>query len=389
MDLPRNEYYENISANLGILQVILYFSLFAFVFLSFLRNTNLITYQNFYYFFKDLNASAETVDVLSNDAVTYQTSDEQSFTLYRKGLAVAGNTSVTVFTATGRQTVSQIINYRNPVAVGSGKYLLVYEMGGMQYSLYNSYTQIHSGKTDAPISGAAISDSGMYALISEAAEYTSVVSLYNDRFTLINRYNKKGFVMDVSIRERGDLIAILTSTPNNGAFQTQLELYEPGKTTLSHSVKLGSTLAYACQFTSSGRISVLCSDGISIVNSNGTLETEFHFDGRGIADADLTPNGAYICLSPRSASEKNRMIVFDKNGKVLYNKDESETVEKVSGYGDVVYFLSIGKIGRLDVSTGRITYLNKPTEQRSILAVNEEDALLCTPQKAEYIHFGS
>ena len=48
----RNEYYENISVGLGILQVILYLSLFAFVALSFLANTNLITYQNFITSFK-------------------------------------------------------------------------------------------------------------------------------------------------------------------------------------------------------------------------------------------------------------------------------------------------------------------------------------------------
>ena len=42
-----NPYYEKISAGLGIVQVVLYLTLFSFVVLSFLRNTNLITYQNF------------------------------------------------------------------------------------------------------------------------------------------------------------------------------------------------------------------------------------------------------------------------------------------------------------------------------------------------------
>ena len=127
LERERNEYYENISAGLGIMQVVLYLSLFAFVVLSFLSNTNLITYQNFYHFFQDLNASAERVDIFTHDSVSYSTDEEQSFTLYRKGLAVAGNTGVTIFSATGRQLVSHGIQYNDPVAVGSGKYLLVYE----------------------------------------------------------------------------------------------------------------------------------------------------------------------------------------------------------------------------------------------------------------------
>ena len=110
----RNEYFENISAGLGILQVVLYLSLFAFVALSILSNTNLITYQNFYHFFQDLNASAERVDIFTLDSVSYSTDEEQSFTLYRKGLAVAGNTGVTIFSATGRQLVSHGICASSP-----------------------------------------------------------------------------------------------------------------------------------------------------------------------------------------------------------------------------------------------------------------------------------
>ena len=63
LDNPMNEYYENISVRLGIAQVVLYLLLFSFVILSFFANTDLITYQNFYYFFKDLGATADSVDM--------------------------------------------------------------------------------------------------------------------------------------------------------------------------------------------------------------------------------------------------------------------------------------------------------------------------------------
>ena len=69
----RNEYYENISARLGIAQVVLYLSLFAFVVLSFIANTEMVTYQNFYRFFQDLTASAERVDIFEGDSLSYAT----------------------------------------------------------------------------------------------------------------------------------------------------------------------------------------------------------------------------------------------------------------------------------------------------------------------------
>ena len=384
-----NRYYENISAHLGILQVILYCALLAFVVLSFLRNTNLITYQNFYYFFKDLNASAETVDVLSTDSVSYPTNTTQSFTLYRKGLAVAGNTSVTIFTATGRQTVSELINYQNPVAVGSGKYLLVYEMGGTRYSLYNSYTQIHKGESDHSLLGATVSDNGMYALITSAEEYSSVVLLYNSHFSLINRYNKIGFVMDVSIDANGKNVAILTSDTESGLFTTKLEIFTPGTPQAKVTTPLGNTLALKCSFTSSDRLAVLCTDRVLSVDRSGKIGTAFSFDGKMIVDAEVNEDGIAVCLSSNDVSEKKQLIVFDKNGKLLYNKDADMTVNAIARCRDIVYLLGNGELGRLDVERDRLTKLSANTEKRCLLAVSQTDALLCSPQKAEYIRFGS
>ena len=188
-DTPVNEYYETVSERLGVAQVILYLLLLAFTVVSLLANTGLITYQNFYYFFKDLGASAEAVDVLHNDAVSYPADSDQSFTLYRKGVAIAGNASVTVFSSSGRQLLTDNVVFQSPVTVGSGKYLLVYELGGTQYALYNTYTRVYSGNTERPITGADISSSGTYAIVSDSSEYNSIVEVYNSNFHRINRYS--------------------------------------------------------------------------------------------------------------------------------------------------------------------------------------------------------
>ncbi len=388
-DVPQNEYYENVSAKLGIVQVVLYFSLFAFVVLSFVRNTNLITYRNFYYFFKDLDASAEKIDVLHSDSVSYPTSSSQSFTLYRGGLAVAGNTAVTVFTATGRQTVSQTVSYQNPVARGAGKYLLVYELGGTQYSLYNSYTQVYSGKSDHPINGAAVSDSGMYALLSSSETYTSVVNLYSSNFSLINRYEKNGYVMDLSLNEKGSMLALLVADANGSAFRSHIELYRPREDSLHASLELGDGLAFSAAFTSSGNVAVVCGSAVLYVTSEGKLLSSHDFAGYTPISVDLGKDGAAICLQETEISEQNRIIVFDKDGEMLYNEDVPVKVQEISRSEKTVYLKCLGSIRRLYVSDGSVSEVFCHTEQRRILAVNETEVLLCTPQKAEYIRYGS
>ena len=387
LDKPQNDYYENVSANLGIVQVILYFSLFAFVVLSFFANTDLITYQNFYYFFKDLNATAQTTELYESDSVTYPSGEQQSFTLYRKGLAVASRTSVSVFTATGKQAVSKIISYQNPIAVGSGRYLLVYEMGGTQYSLYNSYSQIHTGKTDRTILGAAVSESGMYALITESEEYTTEVSLYNSHFSLVNRYNKKGYVMNVALNANGSRIALLVSDSVNGRYETELEIYKPGESTSEAAVHVSSSVGLSCEFTSSGAISVLCGDGIGFYSQKGTLLSVFDFEGGAISGADLNEYGAALCLTSSAVSKENRLLAFDKNGKIVYNRVESGDIKQIARVGNSLYLLKAETLERLNIQSGKLLQFSCVTEQRRILAVNEEDVLLCSSKKAEYVRF--
>ena len=383
----RNEYYENISAGLGIAQVVLYLSLLAFVVLSFLTNTNLITYQNFYHFFQDLNASAERVDIFLHDSVSYPTDKEQSFTLYRKGLAVAGNTGVTIFSATGRQLVSHVIQYNDPVAIGSGKYLLVYERGGKQYSLYNANTQMYAGETEYPISGAAVFDSGMYALISSANDANSAVYLYNNRFALINIYKKGGNVIDAAISSDGRRIALLTVTPNKGGVSTSVMLAEPGKGDAIAEQTIASSLGLQCHFTDSGKLVALSTTGIAYFSSNGELDFFHDFAGEIPATASLTGDGAAICLKKSEISEKNIVIIFDKSGKIVYNNVVPQNVTGLAYRGKALYMTDYNGVSRLDLDSGQINFEEHITEGKVLLAVSEKEVLLCSPQKAVYITF--
>ena len=383
----RNEYYENISAGLGIVQVVLYLSLLAFVVLSFLTNTNLITYQNFYHFFQDLNASAERVDIFSYDSVSYSTDEEQSFTLYRKGLAVAGNTGVTIFSATGRQLVSHGIQYNDPVAVGSGKYLLVYERGGKQYSLYNANTQMYAGQTEYPISGAAVSDSGMYALISSASDANSAVYLYNNRFSPVNTYKKGGNILDVAISADGRRMALLTVTSNEGGVSTSVMLAQPGKGDAIAEQKIASSLGLQCHFTESGKLAVLCTTGVAYLSNGGELEFFYDFEEKIPAVADFSSDGVAICLKKNEISEKNIIIIFDKSGKIVYNDVVPQNLIGLAYREKALFITDYNGVSRLDLDSRHIDFEEYATDGKVLLALNGREILLCSPQKAVYITF--
>ena len=385
----RNEYYENVSVRFGIAQVVLFLLLFSFVILSFVGNTELITYRNFYYFFKDLNASVEAVDIFEVDSLTYPTDTEQSFALYRKGLAVAGTSSVTVFSATGRQILSVSVNYRNPRAVGTGKYLLVYEAGGTQYSLYNSDVQIHSAKTEYPIYGAEVSDSGKYALITSSRDYATVVSLYGSNFSHLADYNfKNKYVMDVTLDSQGTRIGILCSIPEDGAFSTSLLLAEIGKKTEIGEPQISDSLGISCSFTASGKIAVLCSDSVVYLSDRGQREREkYNLDGLEVTYADVGAYGIVLAAKVSTVSEKSTVIVFDKDGNAVYRAETAEKIGQVLRSGRSVFWKSANGVTRLRLQNGSISEKACLTDGRVLLAVSDDEVLCCSPQKAVYVGF--
>ena len=384
-DQAQNPYYERVSERLGVFQVILYFSLFAFVVLSFFSNTELITYQNFYRFFKDLNASVEGVDVINTDSVSYPTDTEQSFTLYRNGLAVAGNHSVTIFTAAGRQTVSKTVSYQHPVAVGTGKYLLVYELGGVKYSLYNSYTQVYAGETAYPISGAAVSDSGMYALISSSVQYVSEVYLYNDNFTLINRYARSGYVTDVAINEKGTLLALLTSDTHDGVFSTEVALCEPGEREFKATADVGTAIGLSCVFTEGNTLSVLTAEGVYALNQNGRVLRSHSFDGLTLACASCTADGITVALRDSVMSTEDTVILFGKDGRLLFKERFAEGTTQISRSGSTAFLLSSDGIRAVRGGNGTSSFYPTQVGAKIMLAIGRDEVLLCTAKKAEYV----
>lgn len=380
-----NAYYEAISERYGIAQVFLYLSLFTFVVFFLILHSDRITYQNFYYFFRDLGTTAGSTEILRSESVSYPADRERGFTLYRQGLAVAGSSTVTLFSPSGKQLISERASLRSPAAVGTGKYLLVYETGGTRYSLYNSFSCIFSGTADAPIRGADVSPTGSFAVISSSPEYDSVVELYDGDLRLTSRFLINGYVTDVSLHPKGTMVAMLISTAGDGTFRTVLRIChaENGKT-VSETV-VGEGLGLRCAFTSSGIVSVLTSSGAAFLNARGRLISEVPFSGETVFCADLNTSGTALILKESARSQKIHILMFDKSGKMLYNDFADGGAEAVSITSGAAFVQQSGSI--LRVRKGTVERMSIAAAGCTLLAVDRDDFYLCTAKQAVCLRF--
>lgn len=86
-------------------------------------------------------------------------------------------------------------------------------------------------------------------------------------------------------------------------------------------------------------------------------------------------------------SEKNIIIIFDKSGKIVYNNVVSQNLIGLAYWGKALFMTDYNGVSRLDLDSKQIDFEEYPTDGKVLLALNEREVLLCSPQKAVYITF--
>jgi hypothetical protein len=198
---------------------------------------------------------------------------------------------------------------------------------------------------------------------------------------------KGGNVLDAAISSDGKRIALLTVTPSGGGVTTSVMLAEPGKGSAIAENVIASSVGVQCHFTKSGKLAALTTTGVAYLSNNGELEFFYDFEGKIPVTADLSEDGVAICLKKTAISEKNMIIIFDKSGKIVYNDVVGQSILSLAYQEGVLFWTDYNGVSQLNLASQEIAFVTYAAEGKKLLAVNNKEILLCSPQKAVYITF--
>lgn len=385
---PRNGYYDSISNIYHSLFLIFLAALLVFVCVSMLCNLELFTYENFYYLAKDISAASDLLSG-SGNVINYETSvRNQAFALYRGGLAVGGDSGLQLFTATGRETLNTSPDYVQPVLHGSDRYLLVYDIGEKRYSVYNSFVCVHHEECDYPVFAGAMSDSGYYTVVSESYDHAGVVSLYNDRFELINRYNRTELVTCSAVNQAGNRVAFATAGMQNGEYVSTLVIAVPGQAQTSAEMPFKGLFPYSVEFIDQHRL-LLVGDTASYIVSvdDGTIICSIPYTGLQLAYAETDQNYTALVFSINPVTDTYRIIICDKNGVLKADHTIDAGIAQLDVFGDYVYLVTDNGIARIEPKAMTYDMIECDTQGKVMLIHDEDEVLLCGGQSAIYYQF--
>lgn len=358
--------------------------LLVLVIIAFVLSGN-ISYSKFYYLVKDIKLSSDYVNSV-HDTITYNVGNSQSYIAYRSGIAVASREKLSIFSAGGRELFSANHSYGNPSLVSSDQYVLLYDVGGKQYALYNSFSKVKEGILDYSIYGASISESGNFALITKSSDYDSVVSVFQQNGTQYNYNFSGGRVYSISLSKNGLNLAVALVFSDDDAIRSEIRLYRIGSSEYSKKEITFDGIPYEVKILSNGNIVVVGSKGVNAFTSGLSIIGEYLTDEEIYAYAFANDNVAIAHLSDKVG--KTNVVILNKRGKIEKTFEYSDRIIDVALYNGYLFTQKIGGFERTNISLGVSEQVEILANEFEMIPTDKNVLIVCNDSYAKFIYFG-
>ncbi len=382
--IEKNEYYLSVARRFRFARALTIMLLIVYVLSMLTFFSQDITVANLKYLMRDINISSSSGEAFSK--VSYSAEPIQRFDIYRGELLYVTGSTVKMYSATGNTGISAELSYEEPVTLCTEKYVLIYDLGGDTFSLYNSFSELYRENTEYDIVAADLCDTGAFAVTTRSREYKNIVYLYNGDFELTARYSKRDYVTDIALSSDGTRLVIATVASESDGIVANLSFYEPGLDSVLATVTVGSDYPTAVGRVDGGFV-MIGVDGVYFFDNNGTQTGEYIYGGK-VDMYDVSDTAVMLTLPQNTLGTRNRVIILDIFGEVTYNKviDEKLSDINISDMG-AAYLLTADRAVMIDVESSTEKSTAVIGTAKRILPIGKEKTLLCTSSGAEMLDF--
>ncbi|MBO4422506.1 MAG: hypothetical protein J5879_03640 [Clostridia bacterium] len=375
-----NRRYKHASVAVGITKYVVITVFFLFFMVMSLIYSSQISIENFRYIIKDMNLKIPT-GIEEYGDIYYVADMEQNYAIYRDDFVCCSRSGLQVIDMTGKQIQNTALKYVKPRLLCSEKYMLVYDLSNTQYSIFNSFSLLHSGTLDYPISGADINDEGYYMIVSRDAEYKSSVTVYNKEMETVYKYQTNDrYIYDATLDNDGSVTLYACSARDGGTYaeiikgnirSDQLQTLYQNKDVMPLKAEKSGT----------STVSVLCSD-VLLFFSGDELVSRYSFYGRSCKRFAAGDGISALVLTSVGAGADSELLIFDTEGTVLYRGQAKSDISGLYCKNKNVYSLYTGGVQRYEINTGKTYSYSSGHEAKGLVFADNEIVLIATSSSA-------
>lgn len=380
-------YYKRLGAFFAAAKYICLLLCLALVLYGFSFRTEDINADNFNYLLNYLG-EGET-DTTVYNTVYFDDNDTNRFAIVRGDLAVVNDGGSAVYTLAGiRRSVDSALRLESPQVLSSAKYMYIYDLGGNELTIKSTLETVNTISCGYPIRGAAATDGGYFALISEEKTSRSSVFVYDDSFRLV--YDcAYGSIFTVSVDLNDDASRMLTASVESvgGSFVTTLYLYSLSseEPLAKHTVE--GEYPYKAAFTKDGGFMLLTDLCLRVYDDKAEEKALVPFGEEGISSFDLGDR-YFIRQYPVSVLSSAVKVEVYEGGEKVWERVCDEGARLAKSIGGYVFVVSGGELTVAQVETGREITVPAEGEVLDVLEVEDGKALVVSQGQASVLDYG-
>ena len=348
-----------------------------------------ITSENFRYFLKDLDITGLTAGEFSH--IIHSGGTGARFAVYRGELAVVNPGNTLLYRSGGALSFSSKNIFYSPRLISSDKYMLVYDYGDTtcSYSLYNSFAELKKGRLDKPITGAALSDSGSYLLITRDSTYKGVLYWYDSDFEPVAEIKKDKYMITAALSDDGKKLVLASCYDSGGDIMTELVTVAEGSDAAGASYTASGVMPMKTGIMKGGNIVLLCTDRVMFFDPALKLLSTVIFDYTATFSADVGKELFLTAAGNSLVGNEKTITVYSPDGQVKAAIGCSGELIAMRSCGGLVYAVTENSVIRFDPETGKTAEVQIEPNAIDIIFTSTGKPIVCYAGSAAPVSFDS
>lgn len=370
-----NYYYLEVSRKFKTAKYIVLCLLVCFLLVTVLLFRSEITLENFRYLIKDFELG-DNLSVATDDVIVYDNDRQINAELFKGDLAIVGSSYFYLSDLQGNKILNESSLFSNPVMLTSNKYILIYGLSEYTYAVYNTFSQLHTETFDYPITDAALSDSGMYAIVTRTTEYRSAIYIYNKDFQRIGAVYKDKYLMDIQFNSTSDELILVSAYSQDGNYSTEVMTITPYSDAAKNTENIRDAIPLRCGYNSEGGYSIVFDNKINFYNSESKLITSYSSGTKSPLTADITEDYTVVTYNENIVGNDIKVLTFNSNGELINTSEVNGNPKKAVSVENYIYLLLENKLCRINLDDSSISYTDTDKNPLGMLVINKDTVFI-------------
>ncbi len=353
--------------------------LVVFLLLGLVIFENDITVENLRYLIKYLDFS--TSGAYNEETVIHYNADPSNrFYVFRGDLARVTESGITLYDRRGSAVMTDSFSMTSPVCVSSDRYLAVYDLGGFQVRIYNSFSLLYEKSFNYSVQSVSLNSDGDFCVVTSEKSYHSAVFVYDRDFNETYRWlSTDKFATDADLND-SDILTVSAVRVSEGNLVSDVIELKLGEKEPVSTCSFTDEMPLALYTDRKGCLA-LTDRNLKCIEDGAVIHSAMFQEG----DLDSFRFGEKVSVAIQnelSVGVNFLVRVFDREARELRSEKFSVQIRDVEIWGDTVYVLTHTGLFEIRQGEKMIEYpLQGDYSDLGILAKNT--VILCSDTSAK------